>query len=70
MKYSVVVEDQYSHLETIVAAHQELNDEADRLNEKINRTPHEVVYLKKIKRQRLYLKDQIENLKRNLQLKE
>ena len=70
MKHSVVAEDQYSHLETIMAAHQELNNEADRLNEKINHTPHEEVYLKKLKRQRLCLKDQIESLKRNLQLKE
>ena len=70
MKASVITDDVHAHLLTAIKTHQELNDEADRLNEKNYHTPAEALYLREVKRKRLRLRDQIENLRYQLGIQE
>ena len=70
MKSNVMAKDLYISLENIMHLHRNLNEEVDSLNEKPYHNSQESTYLRKLKQQRLYLKDQIVQLHLQLQIKE
>ena len=70
MKNNAVAEDLYTSLEDMVHMHKNLNAEVDSLNEKAYHTPYESAHLRKLKQQRLYVKDQIAQLRFQLQIEE
>ena len=70
MKSNAMAKDFYMSLENIMQLHRNLNEEVDSLNEKPYHNPQESTHLRKLKQQRLYLKDQITQLRLQLQIEE
>ena len=70
MKSNVMAKDLYTSLENIMQLHRNLNEEVDALNGKPYHNPQESTYLRNLKQQRLYLKDQITQLRMQLQIEE